>query len=134
MVKLITFATFVYTIIIVVASLAKVVLPVFSGKVESDKIAHIMAYFVFAFIWALFFFVKSDFTKEFKKLVKTALFKSSIFSICFGLIMEIAQFVFTSYRQFDVKDMLANSFGVLVAMLIMYSFPLFFKLIKKRAV
>ena len=130
--KLIPFAAYSYTVLVMIASLAKLVITFVPSKVpNSDKIGHFIAYFGFAIIWSLFFFVRNngDSKKEFLR----GVLKAAIFGIFFGLLMEVAQLVLTDYRQFDMKDALANTLGVLFAVLIMYYCANFFILIKKRA-
>ena len=130
--KLIPLAAYSYTLLIIVASLAKLVITFIPSEVKnSDKIGHFIAYFGFAIIWTLFFFVRNK--KNSKKDFLNAVLKASIFGIIFGIIMEVAQLVLTDYRQFDLKDALANTLGALLAALIMYFFANFFMLIKKRA-
>lgn len=130
--KLIPLAAYGYTLLIIVASLAKLVITFIpSGVKNSDKIGHFIAYFGFAIIWSLFFFVRNK--KSSKKDFLNAVLKAVIFGIIFGIIMEVAQLVLTDYRQFDLRDALANTLGTLLAALIMYFFANFFMLIKKRA-
>ncbi len=131
--KLIPFAAYSYTLLVVIASLAKLVITFLpKGVSNSDKIGHLIAYFGFAIIWSLYFFVRNK--ENTKAVFLKGAFKAVIFGIAFGLIMEVAQLVLTDYRQFDLKDALANTFGTLLAMIIMYCFANFFMLIKKRAI
>lgn len=131
--RLIPFATYCYTLLVIIASLAKLVfafLP--KGVSNSDKIGHLIAYFGFAVIWSLYFFIKNE--ENSKTVFLKGAFKAVIFGIVFGVIMEVAQLVLTDYRQFDMKDALANTIGALIAMVIMYCFANFFMLIKKRTI
>ena len=131
--KLIPFAAYSYTLLVTIASLAKLVITFVPKKVpNTDKIGHFIAYFGFAIIWSLFFFVRNN--KSSKNEFLKGVLKAAFFGITFGLVMEVAQLVLTDYRQFDLKDALANTLGVLLAVLIMYCFANFFMLIKKRAI
>ena len=131
--KLIPITTYCYTLLVVVASLAKLVITFVPKKVpNSDKIGHFVAYFGFAIIWSLFFYVRNN--KDSKTAFLRGVLKAAVFGVFFGLLMEVAQLVLTDYRQFDVKDAFANTLGVLLAVLIMYCFANFFMLIKKRAI
>ncbi len=113
-----------YTILIIVASLGRFVMGVFpKGVAHSDKIGHFVAYAGFAFVWGVYFV----------KVLNFQLLKSSrlvfLWSVSFGVLMECCQWVFTSYRQFDYYDMLANTVGSLLGLLV---FRVFFAFIKKR--
>lgn len=131
--KLIAFAAYSYTLLVLIASLAKLVITFVPKEIpSSDKIGHFVAYFGFAIIWSLFFFIKNN--KHSKKEFLQGVFKASIFGVLFGILMEVAQLLLTNYRQFELKDALANTLGVLFAGIIMYCFANFFMLIKKRAI
>jgi VanZ family protein len=76
-------------------------------KIEnSDKIGHLLAYFVLSFSW--FFAVKNKFNN----------FLIIILLISYGIIIEVLQEVLTLHRQADFIDVLANSFGVILAHLL----------------
>ena len=130
--KLISFATICYSLLIVIASLASIATTVLPSNIpESDKLAHLIAYFRFTIIWTIFFYTRNK-TKMGLNHFYKAIIKASALGVSFGLLMEVAQLVFTDYRQFDFKDALANSLGVFIAVLIMYYGASFFMLIKKR--
>lgn len=79
------------------------------GVSFGDKIFHSLTYVVLAFLWfGTFFF-------QFKKGKIKAIVYASVVSIIFGIIVEVLQEVFTSTRQADMFDVLANSLGVLFA-------------------
>lgn len=129
--KLIPLATYSYTLLIIAASLMKLVITFIpKGVNNSDKYGHAIAYFGFAVIWSLYFYIKN---KEYsKKAFLGGVFKAAIFGVLFGMLMEVAQLVLTDYRQFDFKDALANTTGVLLATLLLYFFSNYFMLIKRR--
>ncbi len=78
-----------------------------------DKIYHLVAYFFLAISWLISFY----------KQEKSKLFV--VFScIFFGIIIEYIQSNFTSYRTGDMLDIIANTIGVILALL---SFNLIFK-------
>ena len=81
-----------------------------------DKLYHSFAYFVLTITWLFAFYKRQE-----KKLVII------ISCIIFGIIIEILQSTLTVYRTGDYYDILANSLGVLLALLI---FNIFFKKIK----
>ena len=79
-----------------------------------DKLYHSFAYFVLTITWLLNFRKKPN-----KKYLV-------VFScIIFGIVIEVFQNTLTNYRTGDFLDVLANSLGVLLALLI-------FNLISKK--
>jgi len=98
---------------VVFASLGKFALGVFpKGVAHSDKIGHFIIYTGFTIIW-IFFFLKVK-----KKSILKSIYTAFIWSVFFGVFMECCQWMFTSYRQFDYYDMLANTTGSLLGLLI----------------
>jgi len=114
MAKLFSVVAYAYTFLVVIASLGKIAsLGVFPENVKhSDKIGHFIAYAGFAFVWG-FFFVKSK-----KYNLKKSIGLSLLWSVFFGVLMECCQWFFTNYRQFDYYDMLANTFGAVLGLLL----------------
>ncbi|WP_075340418.1 VanZ family protein [Tenacibaculum agarivorans] len=103
------------TVAIAVLSLAKLsTLPTISFKYK-DKVAHAIAYFVLTMVW-LFSFIK----REQKAIIILG-------CIIYGILMECLQSILTNYRMFDYYDMIANTFGVLLALLI-------FSIIEKKLI
>ena len=78
-----------------------------------DKLYHSFAYFTLTITWLLAFYKRQE-----KKIVIV------ISCIIFGIIIEILQTTLTVYRTGDYYDVIANSLGVLLALLI---FNIFFK-------
>lgn len=84
-----------------------------NSYINIDKIYHLVAYFFLAISWLISFY----------KQEKSKLFV--VFScIFFGIIIEYIQSNFTSYRTGDMLDIIANTIGVILALL---SFNLIFK-------
>ncbi|MDB4241333.1 VanZ family protein [Polaribacter sp.] len=77
-----------------------------------DKLYHLIAYFLLTFSW-LIALKKSKY-----------IYKVLIGSLLYGIIIEVLQATLTVYRTGELFDFLANSVGVLLALLI---FNLFFK-------
>lgn len=76
---------------------------------QSDKIAHFMAYFVLGLttIWGIY---------KMKGLISRKNWIVLIIAISgYGILLEIAQKLFTSHRQLDPLDMVANIIGVVAA-------------------
>jgi VanZ family protein len=76
-----------------------------------DKIVHFCFHFGFTISWILFFKkeLKGKAPDDYK-----AYFISFIFSVFFGITIEILQGVFTITRAADVTDVLANALGALI--------------------
>lgn len=83
----------------------------------TDKVLHATAYFGLVVVWFLQYFVK--------QLPKTRVHKVlliiSALSFVFGTIVEFIQVLATTYRTFDVFDMLANFIGVTLAYILLIS-------------
>jgi VanZ family protein len=76
---------------------------------NSDKLVH----FVFYFITALLcFWVLRTFAVSFL----LSLLISLVFSVGYGILIEIMQDNFTETRRFEWNDIFANTFGALVAL------------------
>ena len=99
------------TLTILVGSLVSVNSLVTSLPVKlSDKSLHAMAYFLLAFCW-FYAVYKSN-------RIRVSTFTVALITIAFGMVIEALQGGFTSYREADVLDMLANSIGVFLAYLL----------------
>lgn len=75
-----------------------------------DKYIHAFFHFVFTFVWFLFFCKQLKFNYIFKPLLIAFLF-----SVVFGIIIEILQGVLTTTRSAEVMDFLANLVGATLA-------------------
>lgn len=82
------------------------------GVSFGDKIFHFLAYFVLAFLWFGAFVYNFNFGK------RKAITYASIFSVLFGIIIEMLQYLLTTYRSLDIYDVFANTSGVLLAVVI----------------
>lgn len=80
---------------------------------QIDKVYHSIAYFVLSITW-LFAFKKKSQTK----------YIIVILCIILGIIIEVLQSTLTIYRTGDYLDVLANSMGVILALVV---FNLFFR-------
>jgi len=72
-----------------------------------DKLYHITAYFSLSIFWLFSFYKKVN-------------LKYIIISICiiYGIIIEVLQATVTTYRSGDFKDILANTLGVFLGLLV----------------
>ncbi|SKB47886.1 VanZ like family protein [Salegentibacter salinarum] len=122
--KIILFVASFYTILLTVSSLVKL------GKISvgsfnpTDKLLHLGAYFGLVVLWKVYFMQKN----KPRTTYKINLFKIAGLSILFGMLIEVLQGVVTSYREPDWYDILANTAGILLAVII---FLLFEKSLKR---
>jgi VanZ family protein len=82
-----------------------------------DKVVHSFFHFGFTLLW--FFFFKKEFNSS--TIVKP-LVMAFVFSVLFGIAIEIAQALFTETRKGDLLDVLANSSGATLAVCIILFF------------
>lgn len=100
------------TIVIGVLSLIKAPEPPI--KISSqDKIYHTIAYFMLATTWLLSFPVPSQ-----KKNIKYAI---ALGCVIYGIIIEVLQTTLTTYRTASLLDVVANTVGVFMALLVFNS-------------
>ncbi|PKD17732.1 teicoplanin resistance protein VanZ [Salegentibacter salinarum] len=90
----------------------------------TDKLLHLGAYFGLVVLWKVYFMQKN----KPRTTYKINLFKIAGLSILFGMLIEVLQGVVTSYREPDWYDILANTAGILLAVII---FLLFEKSLKR---
>ena len=76
-----------------------------------DKLAHLVFYAVFSFLWSMSF-------RENKEHKKFVLF----FSVSFGILMEICQFYLFNGRSFELYDILANIIGSFAGVILFKKF------------
>ncbi len=97
------------------ASLARFVNPIDFHIEGSDKIAHAIAYFVLTITWFLFFF----FSERQKLNWVQSISRASMICLIYGALMEILQYLLTSYRSFEWYDMMANASGIIFAVFLL---------------
>lgn len=103
-----------FTISILAGSLIRSEFIVVKSISTSDKIYHLIAYFLLMLSWLYAFFKKEKFQKNVKYII--------LGCFIFGIIIEILQEVITSYRTASYLDIIANTVGVLLAVLIFHIF------------
>lgn len=114
--KIILFSAIIYTAGLVMLSLVKIN-PQDTGVKfnNADKVFHYSAYLGLTFLWQGRYLLKNSHkTKPHIGL--------SLILISFGIVIEILQSSTTTYRSFEINDILANSAGVLTAHLILCFF------------
>ena len=77
---------------------------------NADKIQHFFSYFCLAICWL--YTIKTAIQK------RQSRFLVIITCIIYGIIIEVLQGTITTYRTADYKDIIANSVGALLALLI----------------
>ncbi len=103
-----------YIAILVTISIAVLSLIKFHPKeipilTVSDKVYHGIAYFVLMLSWLYSFYKTENFNQKIKYLI--------LGCFIYGIIIEVLQTTITSYRTASYLDVLANSIGILLAVL-----------------
>ena len=78
-----------------------------------DKVVHTFFYFVFSLLW--FFALRFSFEKQSQAKLLRLVF---LIAFLFGIAIELFQAFFTTYRSGDVTDVVANTFGILLAIVL----------------
>jgi len=104
-------AVVIYTIALTTVCLATLKNVPDIGVSFGDKIFHFLAYFVLAILWFCTFFYNFNLKK------RRAIIYSAIISISFGILIEVLQETLTSSRALDVYDIVANTSGVMLAVI-----------------
>ncbi|CAH8281393.1 VanZ like protein [Mariniflexile fucanivorans] len=110
--KLIILISVLFTVALAAVCLIKINNIPDVGVSFGDKIFHFLSYTVLAFLWYSTFYKAFNFEK------KKALMYTAVFSIIFGIIIEILQGTLTSSRSADLYDVMANTIGVFLAVVI----------------
>lgn len=110
--KLFILISVLYTVALATVCLIKINNIPDVGVSFGDKIFHFLSYTVLAFLWYSTFYKTFNFEK------KKALMYATLFSILFGIIIEILQGTVTSSRSADLYDVMANTIGVFLAVVI----------------
>ncbi len=84
----------------------------------SDKLVHGIFYFILTILWYLHF----NFEHKNNIFNKKAMLISSTLACIYGIIIEVLQKQLTTYRTADYKDALANSIGILIALVLILYF------------
>jgi VanZ family protein len=84
-----------------------------------DKVVHAFFHFVFTSLWILFFKTQIKHPDSYKPYVI-----SFLFSVLFGITIEIIQGQYTTTRKEDALDVVANTAGAALAV---FLFLLYFK-------
>lgn len=107
--KLLLLVVVIYTIWLTIVSLINLNNVPSLGSSFDDKIYHLMAYLVLAFLWITYF-------KLFQK--KEIALIVFICMILFGVVLELIQHQLNPNRTYDSYDLIANCLGVIIGTLI----------------
>lgn len=107
--KLLLPVAIIYTIWLTVVSLVSLKNIPSLGSSFDDKIYHLLAYSVLAFLWV------SYFKPNKKKHITLIVFSCALL---FGVVLELIQHQFNSNRTYDSYDLMANCLGVVLGTLI----------------
>ncbi len=113
--KLLLLGVIAYTTSIGVGSLMHAPAVLEDAPQNSDKIIHATAYFFFCLFWFLYLYWVGMRNRKFKTVLTIAVG----WSLFVGMVIEICQLEFTTYRTGDFLDMLANTTGVVLAVLVL---------------
>lgn len=113
--KLLLLGVVAYTVAIGAGSLIHTPVVLEDAPQNSDKIIHATAYFFFCLFWFTYLYLVGMRERKFK----TVLIIAAGGSLFFGMVIEILQLEFTTYRTGDFLDMLANTTGVVLAVLVL---------------
>ena len=98
-----------YTILVVVLSLSPIPRAIPNFKFfEMDKLIHLTMYFILILLWGI-------------NLIsfKFSLIKILFLTIFFGLLIETLQYLLPFGRYFDLGDIIANSVGAIIGIIIL---------------
>ena len=109
------------TLAVAVGSLISIQGEIKTSFIHLDKFVHFLAYGILCLLWLKVYVLKN------KKLKLIIIVAGLV--LAYGIIIEALQEVTTSYRQFDILDIIANFLGILVAVGIFWAVYL-----KKRVI
>jgi len=105
-----------YTLALAIGCLVPMPKVINGAPEDSDKLMHGTAYFFFCLFWFGYLYLFEFKNYTFYKILLITI----VWSLFFGMVIEILQSELTTYRTGDFWDMLANSTGVLLAVLVLY--------------
>jgi VanZ family protein len=112
--KTLLFLGVLYTFIITYLFVApKPDLPEIDFFISMDKIGHFLIHVILSFIWLAYFFVRGNYV-----LTIRYVFLIAFVCIIYGIVIEVFQQMLLANRKADLSDILANSIGTLVGMLL----------------
>jgi len=110
--KLLFLISILYTLALLIVCLIKLNKLPKIGVTFGDKVFHVLAYALLSFLWY------NTFIYTIKLKEQRALLQATVFSVIFGIIIEVLQEALTTFRTFDLNDVLANTIGVFFTVLL----------------
>lgn len=108
--KLFLYLSIFFTLLIMAGSLISIKNIVIIQANNSDKYIHSFAYFILSISWLL--------TLKEKNKKTHVMFLMSSLILVYGIIIEVLQSILTENRQADFFDIIANSIGIIVALIL----------------
>ena len=102
-----------YTIVLATVCLIRLTNLPDTGISFADKIFHFLAYGLLMLLWYIAF----SFTLNLKE--RKSILYALIFSVTFGIVIEVLQDTMTDSRALDVYDMIANTLGAALVSLVL---------------
>ena len=117
--KTVTVIAIVYTIVLTIGSLIRPVRILEEPPLNYDKLLHAGAYFGLTVLWILWRFIKRrrDNALDHTEISYISILIISIIAVFYGIIIEYLQGAITDYRTPDGWDILANTIGVILALI-----------------
>lgn len=106
-----------YTIVVFVISLIKINTSAEIKISHFDKLVHVGIYLLYTLVWFMCF-INYSVTQNYIKVVV----KAAILALVTGVLIEVLQELNPNARSGDVKDVLANGVGVVIAVLLVLKF------------
>ena len=113
--KLLLIGALAFTMAIGIGSLIHAPVILEEATKNSDKLIHATAYFFFCLFWFTYLYWAGMRERKFKTVLTIAVG----WSLFFGMVIEILQGELTTYRTGDFLDMVANTTGVVLAVLVL---------------
>lgn len=119
-------AAYAYTLFIAVICLMPMP-QVSNAPKDSDKVIHLLVYFIFTLIWFLYYFLRVK-TENFNQ----SLIKCVGLALIYGILIEVVQEIATVSRSADFKDLIANSIGILTGVIVIITMKSQFLRLKSK--
>jgi VanZ family protein len=88
-------------------------LPEIDFFISIDKVGHFLIHVLLSLIWLVYFFVRAKHRLSIKYVIFIV-----IACLTYGIVIEVTQQMLQANRKADMYDVLANSIGTLVGMLL----------------
>lgn len=130
----ILFLALAYTVALTMGSLIKPVAIVEQPFRFMDKVLHLSAYFGLFVVWVVWQLLVKRRIIAIKEyiLARKIVVVTAVLSVLYGIIIEVCQGLLTDYRTPDGWDILANTTGVLLGILVLRLFINNIELLKSK--